>query len=149
MPPTMQDVRRWLDPEEVDYAGAKAALGPGAFPHLLALVQGPDAALAAKAAYLAGLISGEGSEPVVRAAAQSSTPAVRVAAASTARYLPERGATALLDLLERDSDVGVRKVLVKSASVLRTPTILNRVRGIVERDPDEVIRRLRGHVERP
>lgn len=149
MPITMQDVRRWLDPEEVDYAGAKAALGPGAFPHLLVLVTGPDAALAAKAAYLAGLISGDGAEPVVRAAAQSSTPAVRVAAASTARHLPERSTVALLDLLEGDADAGVRKVLVKSASALRTPMILNRVRRMVDRDPDEMIRGLKGHVERP
>ena len=55
---TMEQVRAYLDAEEVNYSEA-ARLGSGALPHLQRLAQSPDVMLASKATYLASLIHGD------------------------------------------------------------------------------------------
>jgi HEAT repeat protein len=106
---TMKQVRAALDPEEPDYAAA-ARLGPGALPHLQALVRGDDPMLASKAVYLASLIQDERTPAVVEVAAQHADPVVRVAAASAAQNLGGAAAREVLVELVADPDPGVRKV---------------------------------------
>lgn len=106
---SMSQIKTALEPEEPDYAAA-TALGADAIPHLQAIVQGDDAMLASKAAYLAGLISDQGSRQVVETAARHADPVVRVAAAAAAGRLSTDGASDLLANLVTDSDPGVRKV---------------------------------------
>ena len=84
MPITMEDVRAWLDADEIDYANAKE-LGPEAIPFLMELVQGGDLGLASKATYLASLIKTEQSAAVLEVAAARNEPVLRVAAASGIR----------------------------------------------------------------
>ena len=59
---TIKNLRAQLEREEPDYAAA-ARLGPAALPVLEQLIQGEDTLLAAKAAYLASLISSPEQEP--------------------------------------------------------------------------------------
>ena len=110
----MDQVRAALDPEEPNYPAA-AKLGPDALPHLEKLITGDHAGLAAKAAYLAGLIGTEKSLPAMDKAARSAQVPVRIAAAAAAQHLTgDHAETVLLQLVD-DSDAGVRKVAARSA----------------------------------
>ncbi|MFC7613672.1 HEAT repeat domain-containing protein [Actinokineospora soli] len=136
---TMQDVRRRLDADEVDYAEA-AALGPDALPHLAALAVSDDTVLASKAVYLASVIGGDRSADIVAEAAQRGDPVVRVAAAAALRNLPvgdfERVGDALLD----DDDPGVRKVAIGSVASADAPALTAKVRRAAEEDPEDYVR---------
>ena len=92
---TLQQVRAYLDADEPAYQEA-ARLGVDALPHLETLVESPDTLLAAKAAYLAGLIDGARSLPVLTRAARSADRLVRSAAAATAAHLPPETAASVL-----------------------------------------------------
>lgn len=107
------DVRKYLDPEEPNYAKAAAALGAEALPVLERLVSESDPLLASKAAYLASLIPDPGAARVLDVAARSPEATVRVAAAAGAQRRPEL--TAVLDTLATDRDQGVRKVAGRAA----------------------------------
>lgn len=110
----MEQVRAALDPEEPNYPAA-AKLGPDALPHLEKLITGDHPGLAAKAAYLAGLIGTEKSLPAMDKAARSAQVPVRIAAAAAAQHLAgDHAETVLLQLVD-DSDAGVRKVAARSA----------------------------------
>jgi hypothetical protein len=110
---SMAEVRRALDPDEVDYAAA-AALGDDALPHLNALVETGDPGIAAKAAYLAGLINGGSSEAIVARAATHSDARVRASAASTASNLDAEATERVITDLVLDDDVGVQKFALES-----------------------------------
>ena len=142
MPVTMDQVRSFLDPDEPDYPEAARQLGPDALPHLQTLVMGNDPLLASKAAYLAGLIGTAQSSAVVTSAAQSTYPEVRVAAAAAARHLPAPQAGTILSTALADSDVGVRKVALRSAAAVRTPGLKHRVQEMSKKDSSTVIRKL-------
>ena len=139
---TMMDVRSWLDPEEPDYAGAKKKLGAAAMPYLMELVQGADLALASKATYLASMIKSEQTPQVIQIAAESNEPLLRVAAASGMRNLPSRQAAKVLESLKDDQDVGVRKVMLKSAGHFRSREIAAKLKLMSKSDPEESIRDL-------
>lgn len=138
---TMTDVRRWLDAEEVDYQSAKK-LGVPAIPFLLELVQGGDLGLAAKAAYLASLIKGEKAAAVLKAAVARNEPTLRVAVAAGIRNLSEVHADKVAGLLQDDSDMGVRKVVLRSAAGFRSPAVTARVKRMAEADPESFVREL-------
>ncbi|GGI48128.1 hypothetical protein BCL57_002808 [Agromyces flavus] len=106
---TMKQVRAALDPEEPDYTEV-VQLGPGALKHLQALIASDEPMIASKAAYAAGLFTGDEAREVVRSAAASDDPIVRVAAAASAANLPEEDASVVLAELVADPDEGVRKV---------------------------------------
>ena len=110
---TMKQVRQHLDPEEPNYPEA-AKLGSEAIPHLEALVRSAEPMLASKATFLASMILSEGSEQVVRTAAQSPEAIVRVAAAAAVRNLRTEAAARLMPLLSNDTDEGVRKVAARA-----------------------------------
>ena len=136
---TMKDVRAWLDPDEPNYAGAKS-LGPAALPFLLELVRGGDLGLGSKATYLASLIASDKSVEVIEAAAGTNEPILRVAAASGLHNLKPAHAERVLNTLKADSDPGVRKVMVKSASQVSTPGIAAVLRQIARSDPEPFVR---------
>jgi hypothetical protein len=139
MPITMQNVRFYLDAEEVNYNRAKE-LGPEAIPFLLELVQGEDLALASKATYLASLIQTEAAVAVLQTAAASPEAVVRVAAASSLRNLPEVQAEKVLGQLVDDPDAGIRKVTLNSARPFRSLEIEAKLQQVAETDPEDFVR---------
>ena len=138
---TMQDVRVHLDPDEVDYSGARR-LGPDALPFLMALVRGGDLNLASKAAYLASLIKSDQSAAVLEVAAASPEAVMRVAAASGLRNLSDADAARVLDRVSNDPDVGVRKVALESVARFKSPELAARVQRIAEQDPEPLVREI-------
>jgi HEAT repeat protein len=136
---TMADVRGALDPDEVDYAFA-AQLGPDALPHLMALVEGADPGLAAKAAYLAGKIRGTASEAVVAAAAASDDARVRVAAASAASMLAPEAASRVLTGLVLDADTGVQKLALRSVPAEASPNLRASIEQLSQAGPELAVR---------
>jgi HEAT repeat protein len=136
---TMNDVRQFLDAEEVDYQAA-SLLGPDALPLLDELVRGDDPMLASKATYLASLIPGEGQAAILAEAASSGDATVRVAAATGLANLDEEAAAPLADGLLADADVGVRKQAVRSAGGFDSPAMAARVRQVADADPEGFLR---------
>src|SRR3954454_24523204 len=139
MPVTIHDVVNQLDREEPDYAQA-ARLGPDALPFVRQLIQGDNIALASKAAFLAGQISGEGSLQVLEIASRHPDPVVRVAAAASARNFTGLSLT-LANTFLNDADPGVRKWGLRTLEVAQKPQgIRPSVERIMEYDPDPVLR---------
>jgi len=126
----METVRAALLPEEPEYARAAKSLGPDALPHLEKLITGGDTSLAAKAAYLAGMIGTEQSEPAMRKAASSGQPVVRIAAASSARHLADEHRDAVVLQLIDDADPGVRKTALRSAPATMSDALKARVTAL-------------------
>jgi HEAT repeat protein len=124
MAPTMEEVRRHLEPDEPRYGRAASALGTEALPLLEELAREADPLLASKAAYLAGVIGSPGAEKVLKAAAKRPEPEVRVAAAAgvgrlpapeSVDALPADAPGAVLGRLLEDEDPSVRKYALQSA----------------------------------
>ena len=138
MPVTMEQVINQLDREEPNY-GHAARLGPEALPHLIILIQGENLGLAAKAASLAGIINADKSAEVLEIAARHPEPVVRVAAAASAMNLTTIPTSLAMKLLD-DSDVGVRKWMLKTVEVHQPPGIRAKVEEIMKSDPDEGLR---------
>jgi hypothetical protein len=126
----MEQVKEALDPDEPDYPKAAKQLGADALPHLEELVGSSDTSLAAKAAYLAGLIGGERSAPAVAKAARSGQATVRIAAAAAAAHLPAEHSDAVLLQLVDDVDRGVQKVALRSAPAKMSEMLRSRVRAV-------------------
>lgn len=122
----MEQVRAALMPEEPDYPEA-AKLGPEALPHLEKIVTEDHAGLAAKAAYLAGVIGTDKSLGTLQKAARNADPVVRVAAAAAARHLPDEYSDALVLQLVDDVDAGVQKVALRSAPTEMSDALKARV----------------------
>jgi hypothetical protein len=123
----MEDVKAALYPEELDYPKVAQQLGAAALPHLEKIIGGSDASLAAKAAYLAGLIGGEQSAPAVAKAARSTQAVVRVAAAAAAAHLPAEHSEPVLLQLVDDADPGVQKLAMRSAPAAMSDALRARV----------------------
>ena len=139
MPVTLRQVRAYLDVDEPVYREA-ARLGADALPHLETLIDGPDRLLAAKAAYLAGLIDSAGSLPVLTHAARSADKVVRSAAAATAAHLaPEAAASVLVPLLG-DADAEVRRIALDSIPTDVTPALRGALEKIAGNDPYAALR---------
>jgi len=139
---TLDEVRKELDKDELEYPELALALGPAVLPHLKALVAEDEPRIASKAAYLAGIISTEASHEVVALAAQSRHDVVRVAAAAAAPALPaEQGASVTSQLLD-DADAGVRIRAMKSAATIDSPALAARLKTMSEDDNDPDVRGL-------
>lgn len=132
MPVTMDEVRGALLPEEIDYPGAARKLGAEALPHLEKIITGDHAGLAAKAAYLAGLIGTDECMPAMQKAARSAQPAVRIAAAAAARNLTAEHNESMLMQLVDDIDPGVQKVALRSAPAQMSESLRARVQSVQE-----------------
>jgi hypothetical protein len=138
MPVTIQDVVNQLDREEPNYAQA-ARLGPDALPFVRQLIQGDNVALASKAAFLAGQISGEGSLQVLEIASRHPDPVVRVAAAASARNFTGLSST-LANTFLNDADPGVRKWGLRTLEIAQPHGIRPSVERIMNADPDPALR---------
>ncbi len=126
----MEQVKAALSPEELDYPRTAKQLGAAALPHLEKIIGGSDTSLAAKAAYLAGLIGGADSAPAVAKAARSSQATVRIAAAAAAAHLPAEHSDAVLLQLVDDADLGVQKVALRSAPATMSDALRSRVSAL-------------------
>ena len=113
---TLNEVRAFLDPDEPNYSQA-ATLGEDALPHLQKLATGTDPLLAAKAVYLASLISAPESLEILKQAAVSAEPTVRISAAAGFRNISGRKGSKVLTALSKDEDAGVRRVALNSIEV--------------------------------
>ena len=139
-----QRLRYQLLAEEPDYKKL-ARLGPRILPSLRKLIESQEVNVAAKATYLAGLVAGTKSLPVIQAATRGQ-PAIRAAAAAALRHVEQHPQSAVtLKRLLRDKDSGVRRLAVKSASAHATPAILNRLRRQASSDPAPAVRRQAKH----
>lgn len=139
MPVTMNDVLAEIDRDEPNYSSI-AALGPEALPHLGMIVDAQDPLRAAKAAYAASLIGGEGSVSLLRKAAEHRDPQVRIAAAHGFRNAASGAPTDVLEQLLGDADVGVRKVAVGAAGSLGRSELRSKVESLAADDPHEFLR---------
>jgi HEAT repeat protein len=140
---SMAEVRAYLDPEEVDYAAAAAALGPEAVPLLGELASGPDQGLATKAIYLASLVGPEG-HAIVLDALLSEDALRRVAGAAGLENLPAEATAPVARLVLRDDDVGVRKVAIRALARKRHPDVREQLELAARDDPEPVLRDLAG-----
>lgn len=142
MPVTLQDVVNQLDREEPDYTQA-ARLGPDALPFVRQLIQGDDIALASKAAFLAGHISGNDSLQALEIASRHPDPVVRVAAAASARNVTGLSSTLVNTFLE-DTDPGVRSWGLRAIEVAQPQGIRGSLEKIMKNDPDPGLREQAG-----
>ncbi len=140
MPVTIDQVRTALLAFEPNYPALAQQLGPEAMPHLAQLARDPDALLAAKAVYLAGLIRGPGSAEVVQQATTHPHVQVRVAAASASASLPPAEAAPALERLLADSDVGVRKTALRGIPANAGPALVSMVTRMSTADPEPALR---------
>ena len=118
----MEQVRAALEPEEPDYPRAAKSLGADALPYLEKIITGDQTGLAAKAAYLAGVIGTDKCLP-----AASGQAVVRIAAAASARHLPDEYRDSLVLQLVDDGDAGVQKVALNSAPAAMSDALKARV----------------------
>ena len=126
----MEQVRAALEAEEPDYPQAAKSLGIDALPHLERIITGDQTSLAAKAAYLAGLIGTDRCMPAMGKAAASGQVVVRIAAAAAARHLPDEYRDSLVLQLVDDGDAGVQKVALKSAPAAMSVALKARVEAL-------------------
>lgn len=126
----MEQVRAALEPEEPDYSRAAKSLGADALPYLERIITGDHTGLAAKAAYLAGVIGTEKCLPAMEKAAASGQAVVRIAAAAAARHLPDEYRDSLVLQLVDDGDAGVQKVALNSAPAAMSDALKARVASL-------------------
>lgn len=138
---TLEQVLAVLLPEEPDYSAA-GRLGTEALPYLNSLVTGSDPMLASKAAYLASLIQSNQSAEILQIAAQSEDPIVRVAAAAGIRNLNQIAANEISLMLLDDTDIGVRKVVLKSLPTQVTPQLRLKLETLTQQESSPLIRQL-------
>lgn len=87
------------------------------------LVGSDNAAMAARAAWLASKTGYPAAVKVVEAAANHKDPIVRVSAAGALRNIRNERSDALIEKLLDDPDPGVRKVALQSAERARSPRL--------------------------
>lgn len=139
---TLDDVRRELDKDELDYPALVESLGADALPHLETLVAEDEPRIASKAAYLAGLIDAPESKQVVARAAGSRHDVVRVSAAAALASLPPKQAASIAEQLLADPDIGVRARAAKAAAVLHEPALAKQIRAMAKEDAEPSVREL-------
>ena len=137
----MEQVRAALEPEEPDYPRAAKSLGADALPHLERIITGDQTGLAAKAAYLAGVIGTDKCVPAMQKAAASGQAVVRIAAAAAARHLPDEYRDSLVLQLVDDGDAGVQKVALNSAPAAMSDALKARVDSLRAAAPAPAVKR--------
>jgi hypothetical protein len=133
---TLDEVRKEIDKDELDYPELALSLGAAALPQLQALVAEDEPRIASKAAYLAGLISEGNAHDIVALAARSRHDVVRVAAAK----LPTQHAVSVTSQLLKDSEAGVRIRAMKSAAAIDEPALAAQMKTMGEQDKDPHVR---------
>ena len=139
MPVTMKDVVNILDRDEPDYE-ALEAFGADALPHLELLAQSRDPLRAAKAAYAGTLINGAAATNLIQQSVKHSDPQVRIAVAHALGRIGARAPVNLVLQLLDDTDVGVRKIALRTAASVGKIELREKVRSIAASDPHEFMR---------
>ena len=139
---TLDEVRRELDKDELNYPELAQRFGESVLPHLKALVTEDEPRIAPKAAYLAGLIAGQDSHEVVSIAAESRHDVTRVAAAAATAMLPVGTGVQIASQLLDDADAGVRVMAAKSAAKIGDPTLTAQLRVMAGQDTQRHVRQL-------
>jgi HEAT repeat protein len=139
---TMEDVIRYLSPDEPDLRGAAAALGPNGLPYLETLVKGDDMMLAANAAYVAGLIQDPRAIGILQLAASSANKPVRVAVAATAVHLPPSEMDLILSELLTDKDPEIRRLAIEAVPSQVLPGTRKALERLVQIDSYPFLRDL-------
>jgi len=112
-PPTMNQVRAALGPDEIEYNKVKKKLGKSALIHLTKLAKGSDESLASKAVYLASLISSEESEQILLKAATSKSLPVRIAAVTGVKNMPKKSYNKVLTEILKNRNKTVREIAIQ------------------------------------
>jgi HEAT repeat protein len=147
--PTLDELRRELDKDELDYPALADELGRGALEQLQTLLTEDEPRIASKATYLAALIGGPTSDDVVALAAGSRHEAVRVSAAATLDKLPSDRGTEIAQRLLSDPDVGIRARAAKSAAKVEDPRIRELLAAMAENDSHPDLRELAARLTTP
>ena len=138
----IQEIRRELDKDELDYPALAVAYGEAILPQLKEIVAEDVPRIASKAAYLAGLLAGETSHEIVALAARSRHDVVRVSAASVAASLSTPHAVDIATTLLQDVDPGIRLMAAKSAGKIDDVALSARLREMATQDTDSHVRAL-------
>jgi HEAT repeat protein len=138
---TNEEVRAVLDRDEPNYDEAAATLGPDALPILQRFVEGGDALLASKAAYLAGRIGDPAASPILELAASRPEAGVRAAAASGAQFIGGAAESVILALVD-DDDVSVRKFALRAVPEQPSSELLAKLAVLREAEPEPMVREL-------
>jgi hypothetical protein len=104
---TLDNIRKELEKDELDYPELALSLGAKALPHLKTLVAEDDPRIASKAAYLAAVIGDGNAKEVVALPAQSHYVVIRAVAAA-APLLRANHAVEITATLLGDDETGVR-----------------------------------------
>lgn len=147
--PTLDEVRRELDKDELDYPALAGELGHEALEQLHTLVTEDEPRIASKAAYLAALIGGPTADEVVGLAARSRHEAIRVSAAAALDKLPADQGIEIAGRLLSDPDVGVRARAAKSAAKVEDPRIRELLSAMAENDTHADVRELAARLSMP
>jgi len=139
---TLDQLRRELDKDELDYPALSKRLGSKVLPQLETLVAEDEPRIASKAAYLAGLIGTAKSKQVVALAANSRHDVVRVSAAAALAAMPPAQATGIAEQLLSDPDIGVRARAAKAAATIDAPILAKRIRSMAKSDSEPALREL-------
>lgn len=148
MPVTREQVERFLNVDEPDYA-AGARLGPGTLPHLEVMARDAGPGLAAKAVYLASLINGgNAAASVIEAAARRTDPVMRVAAAAALGRVPADRLPNIAARLLADPEDGVRRRALAALPTKNNPALVDRLGELADTLPagpgrDHVLEALR------
>lgn len=137
-----EQVQTALEAEEPDYKKIANELGTPALPYLERIIVSSNSMLASKATYLAGMIGGEQSIPVIERAARNANVRVRIAAAATTRNLPPEAASVILLTMIDDADIGVRKTALTSVPDKASLGLMARVEAISRSRTDNALRDL-------
>ena len=140
--PTLEELRRELDRDELDYPALAVRLGRAALRGLHSLVAEDEPRIASKAVYLAALIGGPAAGDVVSVAARSQHGAVRVSAAAALEKLPPDQGVGIAGHLMSDPDVGVRARAAKSAANVADLRMTELLSTLSDNDPHAQVRAL-------
>lgn len=131
MPVTREQVERFLNVDEPDYAAA-ARLGFGALQHLEAMAREAGPGLAVKAVYLASLIGNGTSAIVIDAASRRTDPVLRVAAAAAIGRVSADRLTDIATRLVSDSDPAVRQRALAALPTRSNPGLSQRLSDLAD-----------------
>jgi HEAT repeat protein len=145
---TLDNIRKELEKDELDYPELALSLGAKALPHLKTLVAEDDPRIASKAAYLAAVIGDGNAKEVVALAAQSHYAVIRAAAAAAAPLLRANHAVEITATLLGDDETGMRVGAMKAAATLNDPALIERLDRMANEDPEPAIRDLAADMAR-